>query len=126
MTIVFYTSLLIKKMKYKINLRKLVCFVFCLVFAFAAYVFYQNWSFIGFPDSSRTELDEINIKLYPVYIAISGLFSVFFLYFGIAKQKNDTFTKTLQIGITLAFVFFVLIIIANYVLSMNFNHGQGG
>ncbi len=113
-------------MKYTINLRKVICFVFCIVFAFATYIFYQNWSFIGFPDGSRTELGEINIKLYPIYIAVSGVFSIFFLYFGIVKNWNDKYRKILQIGITLAFVFFVLVTVANYFLTISFENGQGG
>ncbi len=113
-------------MKYKINLRKLVCFTFCLVFVFATYIFYQNWSFIGFRDGYVSELDKINVQLYPVYISVSAIFSIFFLYFGVTTKESKREIKILQLGITLAFIFFVAIVVANYFLNMNFNHGQGG
>ena len=90
-------------------------------------MYYQKWSAIGFLDGNKTELDLINKKLYIIYSITSFVFALFFLFFGLNRKENSPKQdKVLQIGIIIAIVFFVGIMVANYFLSINFNHGQGG
>lgn len=108
------------KIKALLEPKRIICFTFCVVFVMSIFIYYQKWSTIGFPDGNKTELDKINEKLYLVYLIISFVFALFFLFFGLnQKENNPKKDKILQIGISVAIVFFVGIMITNYFLAMN-------
>lgn len=67
--------------------KKVTPYVFSIVCLIMCYIFYMEWSLIGFPDGHKTELDAAYEKIYPVYMAVCFLFALFFIRMGIRAQK---------------------------------------
>lgn len=67
--------------------------------------------YIGFPDGMTTELGLMQKKTYQVYIIITGLFALFFIYSNIHKTVHPKIIKW-------AVVLFVVFVISMYFIGV--------
>jgi len=82
---------------------------------------YSEWTYIGFPDGYKTNLDRINETLYLIYSSGYALLSLSFLVV-ICFPKNISFK-----WVIITFLSFSAIIITlNFYLQNNIENGTGG
>ncbi|MEO1051914.1 MAG: hypothetical protein AAFX87_14885 [Bacteroidota bacterium] len=107
----------------RFKLSRILSYIGGIVCFFMAFWLYQSYSFIGFADGYKSELDRAREYLYPIYVVIYTLLGLSFFYFGWHVKKHHQKIKWAGL-ITLLTV--ILFFIVSIYLYDHLDHGQGG